>query len=319
MVDHVGGHVCFWERTPAGEWVVISDQFMDNPHVPTCPGDSYKGAVVDFNGNDRPDFLFICYGLTQESFVLLSNPEGKYTARSLGFRALSHSGSAGDITGNGHPDILITNNQWESRGHRPEGEEVFQPAPGELDAYITVLVNDGQGNFSRRDDLITIPDSLAFWHLRHNPVQASDYRFGMESFNSIELMDLDGDGALDAVLAGGNYPTTILWGDPRGGFSRQRGPSKVDWTLPPLRFNGTHTFHHVGNYLYSWSLWPQDGLGNFMERTNLQTWESEIIWTRYEGYACDCPAGGIWRSLGRIQFHNGKFVSDWILGMEFDP
>lgn len=308
LADAVGKTVCFWQRTDEGEWVEITDLLLREGDTGRCEGnatypsgDANKGLVADYNGDLAPDVFFTCYpGI---SFWLLSGADGRYFSQMMTNTAQPHGASAGDIDGDSDVDILFPNDQWEQRA-----------VPTDIDTGLTILLNDGTGNFTRRDDLVVLPDTFMTGTVP--PV------FPMWSFTAIELIDLDEDGHLDAVMGNGQYPTTIFWGQAVGGFQHARAPIRLDWTEPEIPHNGVHTFHKVGNYLYSWSIWHDDSPGNLLQRTDLDTWHTETVWERREGYGtCSCVEGGPNRSFGQVRFdrRKGKFILDWVLGLEIDP
>lgn len=291
MADYVGGAMCFWRRSVAGQWIDISSTLIDNPSNEACPGDANKGVVADYNGDLIPDVLFVCY--RQESFFLLSQANGKYRTQRLGKTSWTHGAAAGDIDGDGDVDILFPNDQWASRG-----------VASDVQAFITVFLNDGSASFTQRNDLVKLPDDPEYW---------------MGSFTALELIDLDNDGVLDAVLANGQYPTTIFWGEARKGFTQARPHTRLPWHEPEIPTNGAHAFHKVGNYLYAWGIWHNDGVGNWLQRVDLTSWQMETVWTRYEGYNFLWAGRTFNRSFGQVRYYQNKFILDFLPEIRIYP
>jgi len=294
--------ICFWKRNNSGQWIDITETFMTDNHG--CVGGANKSLIADFNRDGRPDIFFLCTGpkwnadgsvLTHQpggiSFWLVSQPDGKYRTQHMNYSAYAHGGSAGDINSDGYPDVVFSNGGViVVNGQRQE-------------QYLTVLLNDKNGGFLRRDDIITIPDSL-----RH------------QSINAVELIDVDDDGLLDILVANGDYRTFILWGDKNGTFPNTRPPTRLPFSQPESNYNGTHNFHKIGRFLYAWNVTKPNNsneTGNSLERISIDTWQVETIWRRTELYKIE--GWGSVDSWGQIRLYGGKFIHDFVLGLTIDP
>ena len=166
-----------------------------------------RGIVVaDFNGDGRPDLFIADHGYdtspypgAQNRLLLSSGPNGfvDATGRLPQVSDFSHSATAGDIDGDGDTDILVMNVYGGT------------PATGPTTAPY-ILVNDGAGNFTRRDDLLPAA------------VTGRDQGY---LYLSCRLFDADGDGDLDlfAGTFGGDSKTTyvsrIYFNNGTGNFS----------------------------------------------------------------------------------------------------
>jgi hypothetical protein len=141
--------------------------------------------IRDFNGDGRPDILIIDQGLEDTNSdnpgfdgalnkILLSQPNGRLIdATGTSFpgqpRRFNHVSAIGDIDGDGSIDIALAN----LGGPR-------LPPPG-----VVMLLNDGRGVFGEVGGL---------------PADYANHRPG-----TVQLADLDGDGALELISASYTY------------------------------------------------------------------------------------------------------------------
>jgi FG-GAP-like repeat len=141
-----------------------------------------KAIVADFNQDGRPDIFVACHGYDatpfpgEKSALLMSKSDGTYAKSFMDEAGFNHSATAGDLNGDGYPDLVLTDN-------------TVNYAP-------YVLINNKNGTFTKRTDLL--PSGLKF-----------SLTF------SVELVDFNGDGKLDLWIAGhewgrGGAPTIYL-------------------------------------------------------------------------------------------------------------
>lgn len=281
------GILCFWEQKPNDElrqwWEIDPAEFVSNREGSW--GGARKGLVADYNGDRRPDVFFIVNlnELANEnavggySLLLLSRADGKYNKVQQDIRAYAHGGSAGDVDLDGDPDILFSNLH-----------DLTDGTPG----FVTILQNDGRGNFTRRDDMIDIPSSYNCTN------------------HEQELIDVDEDSRLDAILMSSGCPLHILWGDPNGAFRNARIPTLVPWGPYPQcnqQGNSPHNVHKVGQYIYVWDLCYVDATRTTWQIVKLKIgqWSSEVIWR-----------GSLPGMNGSIFFSQGCFRHDYV-GSQF--
>jgi hypothetical protein len=172
-------------------------------------------VFADFNRDGRTDIFVADHGYDHPPFpgyqntLVLSAPGGKLvdaTANLPQQYDFSHSAAAGDVNGDGAPDLYVGNLVSDT-----------SPPPA-------ILVNDGTGHFHR------LADALPSWMTGGWPLR----RFTRETF-----ADVNGDGRLDLVLLSeGNHagidwgPSTVLLNDGTGHFG------ELPNALPPKPFGG---------------------------------------------------------------------------------
>jgi hypothetical protein len=156
-----------------------------------------KVLVADFNRDKRPDLYVACHGYDRDpwpgerSILLLSTPTGRFSRIELPAVAYSHGGAAGDLNGDGYPDVVFLNSNKRE--------------------YYVLLNDRGTGTFTRDDSRLPL-----------------SYLAGRQYYVT-ELLDVDQDGALDLFMAGADLdgptdgPPTLFYGDRNGRFA-QRAP-----------------------------------------------------------------------------------------------
>ncbi len=158
-------------------------------------------AVVDFNSDGKPDLFATGSGRDMAPFggetnlLLLSGATGAMqnaSSRLPQINAFGHDVAVGSLRNNGAQDVILAN---------------IWGAPDK--PYV--LLNDGRGNFTRRDDLLP-----ASWVDRQG------------RYTAVKLADFNGDGFPDLVVGAGQgfdsgpdeYVTSrIFMNDGRGSFA----------------------------------------------------------------------------------------------------
>jgi len=166
----------------------------------------------DFNGDGVDDVFIGGSGFDAHPFsgerniLLLSQPDGQYTDSKKDVPAfidnphMTHGVASGDLDGDGDLDIVLTDlfveKSWES---------------------LKVLINDGSGNFQILKD--RFPNAALYGD--------SGLEFGgiwskglLNSWTSIRISDMDGDGRADIILGAMNSGTDsiIYWNAGTGFF-----------------------------------------------------------------------------------------------------
>ena len=194
--------------------------------------------IADFNGDGNADLLLNVFGVYNVVFSGTGSASFDYGSVSIsdiiGFGG--DASAVGDLNGDGFVDIISNGISY-----------------GTFSGYGGVFLNNGCGTF---DTTIAIPDG------------------GAPSAEHIALGDVDGDGDLDAMVAG--YNSNALWlNDGNGTFT----DSGQTFDLPADHYMGgdvkladvdgdgdldaIFTGHTDGGYFGTSSVWLNDGYGQF--------------------------------------------------------
>jgi hypothetical protein len=179
--------------------------------------------IGDYNEDGRADIFIGDSGMDVDPFpghtnhLLLSAPGGKYVdASTTGLPqdvVYFHSGATGDIDGDHHLDLLLAN---------------LNPSSNPT---LRLLLGDGHGKFTPV--------------LGRFPAAFEAYPYW---FTRSELLDVDGDGDLDAVLLGmnDNPLSAVLLNDGHGTFTQLAnalpakpfGSDSIGIVIQPVELNG---------------------------------------------------------------------------------
>ena len=184
------GTMCLQRRAPNGSWVDVTDSYISDKRGCLHPR---KAIVADFNRDGKPDVFTACHGWDrspytgEHSILLMSNAQGRYDRIEFPPVAFSHGAAAGDVNGDGYPDILLLDSSHNS--------------------YSFYINQHGTGAFVRDDSRLPVS------------------YLSRTAYFTAELTDLDGDGILDVLMAGFDTndanaaPATFLRGSPNGTFT----------------------------------------------------------------------------------------------------
>jgi len=189
-----------FHKNVKGEWVDRTAQLLTDVKGCIHPR---KAIVADFNGDGKSDVFFACHGFDAAPYagelphLLLSQADGTYKNVTLPVKCYCHGASAADASGKGFADILVTDNQANTK-------------------VPYLLINNKDGTFTK--DLSRLP---------FNPKTylAPNTNYGAVVMYAAELIDFDGVGRYDAFLAGteapddeSGIPPTIFKNDGKGHY-----------------------------------------------------------------------------------------------------
>ncbi|MEX2475858.1 FG-GAP repeat domain-containing protein [Marinobacter sp.] len=198
----------FYRNLGDGSFELATEAWIDG-EVPELPHPR-KSIVADFNDDGRPDVLVADHGPEQEPeadfpgghvWLMLSQEDGTYDAAQLTTRlGFYHGAAAGDLNGDGLPDVFVTDSPSMERDAQPE-----------------IFINQGGGVLERA------PDRLG-----------ADIK-NLSGMYTTEIYDLDKDGFADIIVAGheqDGMSARVLWGSSTGYYTRARSlelPAVSGW------------------------------------------------------------------------------------------
>ncbi len=224
---------------------------------------------ADFDRDGRPDFVFVAED-DQQHQLFLGAPGGRFVDASdrLPARSEGNGLAVGDVNRDGLPDVVVGNSGGGRGARRVSGQDFLwlnDPArPGHfVDATATHL--------PPRDD----------------------------STQDVDLVDLDGDGDLDLLVANEVPPSRLLLNDGRGRFTDHS--DRLDLRVP-METRQAHVFDATGDgkpdilllnltsNARGWEKDPQarllvnDGRGRFVDETEgrlprntFSVWEGAVV------------------------------------------
>lgn len=207
------GEQAYWYENPqggGGHW---------NRHLAFDGVDNESPHVGDFTGDGRPELVFHHEGYVGYAVADPERPTEPWTFQRISTKGdrgpFTHGFGVGDVSGNGHLDILMADGWWENPG--PASEKTswrhypadFGQGGAQMYAYdvdgdgyndvITSLAAHGWGlawfRQSRHDDEIHFEQRLIMGgRMRDNP-----YGVRFSQPHAIALVDVDRDGVKDIV------------------------------------------------------------------------------------------------------------------------
>lgn len=186
----------FFYKQVNGTWQNVSNEVYDSVNsAPNCVHPR-KVMPADYNQDGIIDFAVACHGWDgppypgERSRIILSQPDGRYKQEYLSsVIEFNHGGTAGDLNGDGYPDIMLT----------------------KMNTDVDVYINDKTGHFVKSNDY-SIPQQRRAFHITLVDVN-SDGKFDFiggshEWDDSTRIILNPGDNNFGGSLF--NRPTEII-------------------------------------------------------------------------------------------------------------
>jgi hypothetical protein len=234
------GLEAYWYENP-GEPGVHWPRHLIHPNV-----DNESPAFADLIGNGKLDLIFHTGGVLGFASPDPSDPTDPWLFQPISEQGewgrYNHGLGLGDITGNGHKDVLMADGWWENPGdngggplwvHHPAD---FGPGGAQMFAYdvdgdglndvITTLEAHGWGLAWYRQ--IRIDDEI---HFEQNIIMGDSrddnpYGIRFSQPHALELVDLDGSGLKDLVTG------KRFWAHGPDGDHEPNAPAVIYWFKP---------------------------------------------------------------------------------------
>jgi len=215
-------------------------------HEATPITNNESPALVDLNGDGRRE-LILAFDPGKHIGYASPSSTGLWTlhpvsyANAPGTDQYSHGLGAGDLSGDGKPDLLVTGGWWEAPGKGKTAEWFFHAANfGDPCAQMHVYDFDGDGD---ADILTSSAHNYGIWWHEHvaDGWRTHEIDRSFSQSHSLCMADINGDGLPDFVTGkrwlahgpkgdpGSGEPAVMFW------FELARRDGKPVWT--PHRFD----------------------------------------------------------------------------------
>jgi outer membrane protein assembly factor BamB len=208
----------------------------DGTFEPQTTFETYMGSmdvvIADFNGDAKLD-LAVANDSRGGLSVLLGNGDGTFQPSITTFDASGESLAVGDLNGDGTPDLVSVDGEYDVEVSLGNGNGTFQrdvPYPTfALPCCVTEPNSEAVGDFNRDGKLDVAVSNFGassvsvFLGNGDGTLQTQVPYTTNSSPQAVRVGDVNGDGALDLVLTVGQSPdVSVLLGNGDGTFQPQR-------------------------------------------------------------------------------------------------
>ncbi len=244
------GEEAHWYENPQGEgghW---------KRHLAFDGVDNESPHIGDVTGDGRPDLVFHHDGYAGYATADGERPTEPWTFQRISTKGdrgpFTHGFGVGDVSGNGHPDVLMADGWWENPG--PSSEDTLwrhHPADfgrGGAQMYAYDVDGDGYSDVitslsahewgiawfrqSRHDEEIRFEQRL----IMGERIEDNPYGVRFSQPHAVALVDMDGDGLKD-VVSGKRY-----WAHGPDGDPEPNAPAVLYWFRLVRSDDGNATF-----------------------------------------------------------------------------
>ena len=205
-------------HVPTSSYVCLNDRTGHFPKCDALPSESATSIVAaDFDGDGAVD-LFVPHRDGGQSLMLWNDGTGHFTSTPIGpAHAWIRMGAAGDLDGNGRPDLVIIDEALQStfilhnRGHRQFDPPKRLPVPKRHPYCVAIADLNRDGRPDIVVGYVETPGSILFNAGHGHSFKEVRWNDGTGTVYGVAFADFDGDGWPDIVAARTDAPNAVWY------------------------------------------------------------------------------------------------------------